>query len=57
MGSHKHGVSGHVAKHDGREDVWEPDETYWRPERTWLAEDRYQSPGRFDNPFGRFRWG
>ncbi|MFJ7217458.1 catalase/peroxidase HPI [Amycolatopsis sp. NPDC098790] len=25
----------------GRVDAWEPDETYWGPERTWLAEDRY----------------
>src|ERR1041385_8739633 len=24
----------------GREDVWEPDETYWGAERTWLADER-----------------
>src|SRR5260370_35359111 len=41
----------------GREDVWEPDETYWGPERTWLAEDRSQSPGQFDNPFGAVQMG
>src|ERR1700693_2932278 len=41
----------------GREDVWEPDETYWGPERKWLAEDRYQSPGKFDNPFGAVQMG
>jgi catalase-peroxidase len=41
----------------GREDVWEPDETYWGPEHTWLAEDRYQSPGKFDNPFGAVQMG
>src|SRR5512146_2159139 len=41
----------------GREDAWEPDETYWGPERTWLAEDRYQSPGQFDNPFGAVQRG
>ena len=41
----------------GREDVWEPDETYWGPERIWLAEDRYQSPGKFDNPFGAVQMG
>jgi len=41
----------------GREDVWEPDETYWGPEHTWLAEDRYQSPGQFDNPFGAVQMG
>jgi catalase-peroxidase len=41
----------------GREDVWEPDETYWGPERTWLADDRYQSPGQWDNPFGAVQMG
>jgi catalase-peroxidase len=41
----------------GREDVWEPDETYWGPEHTWLAEDRYQSPGQFDHPFGAVQMG
>ena len=25
----------------GREDVWEPDETYWGPEKTWLADERH----------------
>jgi catalase-peroxidase len=41
----------------GREDVWEPDETYWGPERVWLAEERYQGPGQFDNPFGAVQMG
>jgi catalase-peroxidase len=41
----------------GREDAWEPDETYWGPEHKWLAEDRYQSPGQFDNPFGAVQMG
>src|SRR6266852_5784605 len=41
----------------GREDVWEPDETYWGPEHKWLAEGRYQSPGQFDNPFGAVQMG
>jgi catalase-peroxidase len=41
----------------GREDVWEPDETYWGPERVWLAEERYQSPGQFDHPFGAVQMG
>src|ERR1700740_694006 len=41
----------------GRADVWEPDQTSWGPERTWLAEDRYQSPGQFDNPFGAVQMG
>jgi catalase-peroxidase len=41
----------------GREDAWEPDETYWGSERKWLGEDRYQSPGQFDNPFGAVQMG
>jgi catalase-peroxidase len=41
----------------GREDVWEPDETYWGPERVWLAEERYQGPGQFDHPFGAVQMG
>jgi catalase-peroxidase len=41
----------------GRKDVWEPDETYWGPEHTWLADERYDSPGQFDNPFGAVQMG
>ncbi len=41
----------------GARTFWEPDETYWGPERKWLAEDRYQSPGQFDNPFGAVQMG
>jgi catalase-peroxidase len=43
----------------GREDVWEADETYWGPERVWLAGqgERYHSPGQFDNPFGAVQMG
>jgi catalase-peroxidase len=42
----------------GREDTFEPEEDiYWGPERTWLAGDRYQSPGQFDNPFGAVQMG
>jgi catalase-peroxidase len=26
----------------GRPDMWEPDETYWGVERTWLADQRYR---------------
>ena len=25
----------------GRQDVWEADEVYWGPERTWLGDERY----------------
>jgi catalase-peroxidase len=43
----------------GREDVWEPDETYWGPERTWLAGQgqRYHEPGQFADPFGAVQMG
>jgi catalase-peroxidase len=41
----------------GRKDVWEPDETYWGPERAWLTDERYQSPGKFDNPLGAVQMG
>ena len=41
----------------GREDVWEEDDTYWGPEHTWLADDRYQKPGLWDNPFGAVQMG
>jgi catalase-peroxidase len=41
----------------GREDVWEDDETYWGPEHTWLADERYQKPGQWDNPFGAVQMG
>ncbi|MCE3556266.1 catalase/peroxidase HPI [Pseudonocardia sp. RS11V-5] len=34
----------------GRTEVWEPDETYWGPERTWLAEDRYHGLHELDEP-------
>jgi catalase-peroxidase len=41
----------------GRPDVWEPDETYWGAERVWLADERYQGPGQFENPFGAVQMG
>jgi len=41
----------------GRKDVWEEDETYWGPEHTWLADDRYQKPGQWDNPLGAVQMG
>src|SRR5579883_2228370 len=42
----------------GREDAWEAeDDIYWGPEHTWLAGDRYQKPGQFDNPFGAVQMG
>jgi catalase-peroxidase len=41
----------------GREDMWEPDETYWGSEATWLGDDRYRGPGDWDNPFGAVQMG
>jgi catalase-peroxidase len=41
----------------GREDVWEPDETYWGSEDTWLGGERYHRPGEFDKPFGAVQMG
>ena len=41
----------------GREDVWEPDETYWGPERAWLADERYSGDRQLANPFGAVQMG
>jgi catalase-peroxidase len=41
----------------GRKDVYEADETYWGPETVWLAEERYQGPGQFHEPFGAVQMG
>jgi catalase-peroxidase len=41
----------------GREDVWEPDEVYWGPERTWLADERYSGDRELANPFGAVQMG
>ncbi|MGW4490160.1 catalase/peroxidase HPI [Amycolatopsis sp. NPDC004368] len=34
----------------GRTEVWEPDETYWGPERKWLADDRHTGRRDLDEP-------
>jgi catalase-peroxidase len=41
----------------GREDVWEPDETYWGKETTWLGDERYTGDRQLDNPFGAVQMG
>jgi catalase-peroxidase len=41
----------------GREDVWEPDDTYWGPESTWLGDQRYTGDRRLDNPLGAVQMG
>ena len=41
----------------GREDVWEPDDTDWGPEATWLADKRYSSDRELANPLGAVQMG
>ena len=41
----------------GREDVWEPDETYWGPESKWLADERYTGDRVLENPLGAVQMG
>jgi catalase-peroxidase len=41
----------------GRADVWEPDETYWGKERTWLGDERYSGDRQLANPFGAVQMG
>src|SRR5579863_7912365 len=41
----------------GREDVWEPDETYWGPERKWLGDERYSGDRELAIPFGAVQMG
>ena len=41
----------------GREDAWEPDETYWGAERTWLADERYSGERNLENPLAAVQMG
>jgi catalase-peroxidase len=41
----------------GREDVWEPDETYWGPEAKWLGDERYSGDRDLMNPLGAVQMG
>jgi catalase-peroxidase len=41
----------------GREDVWEPDETYWGTEQTWLADQRYSGERQLENPLAAVQMG
>jgi catalase-peroxidase len=41
----------------GREDVWEPDETYWGSESTWLGDERYSGDRQLENPLGAVQMG
>jgi catalase-peroxidase len=41
----------------GRADVYEPDETYWGPETTWLGDERYKGDRQLENPLGAVQMG
>jgi len=41
----------------GREDVWEPDEVYWGPEKTWLDDKRYSGDRNLENPLAAVQMG
>src|SRR5262249_54490309 len=41
----------------GREDVWEPDDTNWGPERTWLGDERYSGDRNLQHPLGAVQMG
>ena len=41
----------------GREDVWEPDEIYWGPEKTWLSDERYTGTRDLENPLAAVQMG
>ena len=52
MGFKTYGFAG------GREDAWEPDETYWGPETTWLGGDkRYSGNRELANPLAAVQMG
>ena len=41
----------------GREDVWEPDETYWGSEKKWLDDKRYSGDRQLENPLAAVQMG
>jgi len=41
----------------GREDVWQPEDVYWGPEQTWLADERYSGERRLEQPLGAVQMG
>lgn len=41
----------------GREDIWEPEETYWGPESTWLGDARYSGDRDLENPLAAVQMG
>jgi catalase-peroxidase len=51
MGFKTYGFAG------GRADVWEPDQTYWGPETTWLGDKRYSGDRQLENPLAAVQMG
>ncbi|HET7738233.1 MAG TPA: peroxidase family protein, partial [Tepidiformaceae bacterium] len=41
----------------GRADTWEPDETDWGPEETWLGDERYSGDRELAGPYGAVQMG
>ncbi len=41
----------------GREDIWEPDEIFWGPEDTWLADERYSGDRQLAEPLANVQMG
>ena len=41
----------------GREDIWEPDETYWGSEQVWLGDQRYSGDRKLENPLAAVQMG
>ncbi|MDG6925184.1 MAG: catalase/peroxidase HPI [Nitrososphaerota archaeon] len=41
----------------GREDAWEPDNTYWGSEREWLGDKRYTGDRELENPLAAVQMG
>ena len=51
MGFKTYGFAG------GREDDWEADLVYWGPEKTWLADERYEGDRELENPLAAVQMG
>ncbi len=41
----------------GREDVWEPEQIYWGPEKKWLDDERYAEGRKLENPLAAVQMG
>ncbi len=41
----------------GRPDIWEPDETVWGPEDSWLGDERYSGDRELAGPLGAVQMG